>query len=166
MNCPSCGAPMQADGDSFKCGFCHTVVVPDKNDEGVRILSEAPGQACPVCSIPLMQASLASVPLLYCTQCKGMLISMDVFQTLIAAMQSQLGSSVVQPPVDLDDLRRAIACPHCHHPMEAHSYAGPGNVILDSCENCSLNWLDHGKLARIAHAPDDRGPSPDFDATY
>ena len=28
------------------------------------------------------------------------------------------------------------------------------NVILSDCERCSLNWLDHGKLMRIAHAPD------------
>ena len=46
--------------------------------------------------------------------------------------------------------------------MEAHSYCGPGNVVIDSCESCSLNWLDHGELARIAQAPDDRGPDPDY----
>jgi Zn-finger nucleic acid-binding protein len=49
--------------------------------------------------------------------------------------------------------------------MEAHSYAGPGNVVIDSCEPCSLNWLDHGELARIAQAPDDRGPDADSDFT-
>jgi Zn-finger nucleic acid-binding protein len=46
--------------------------------------------------------------------------------------------------------------------METHSYCGPGNVVIDSCEPCSLNWLDHGELARIAQAPDDRGPDPDY----
>jgi Zn-finger nucleic acid-binding protein len=38
--------------------------------------------------------------------------------------------------------------------MEAHFYAGPGNVVLDSCDFCNLNWLDHGELMRIARAPD------------
>jgi len=25
---------------------------------------------------------------------------------------------------------------------------------LSDCERCSLDWVDHGKLMRIAHAPD------------
>jgi Zn-finger nucleic acid-binding protein len=40
--------------------------------------------------------------------------------------------------------------------MEAHFYAGPGNVVIDSCDQCSLNWLDHGELMHIVHAPDER----------
>jgi Zn-finger nucleic acid-binding protein len=43
--------------------------------------------------------------------------------------------------------------------MEAHFYGGPGNVVIDTCESCSLNWLDHGELARIAQAP-----ASDYDA--
>ena len=39
--------------------------------------------------------------------------------------------------------------------MDAHYYAGPGNVIVDSCEDCCLIWLDRGELMRIAHAPDE-----------
>ena len=38
--------------------------------------------------------------------------------------------------------------------MDTHFYAGPGNVILADCDPCELNWLDHGKLMRIVHAPD------------
>ena len=30
----------------------------------------------------------------------------------------------------------------------------PGNVIIDDCSRCELNWLDHGELMRIATAPD------------
>ncbi len=39
--------------------------------------------------------------------------------------------------------------------MDTHSYAGPGNVIVDSCGTCFLIWLDRGELTRIAHAPDE-----------
>ena len=42
--------------------------------------------------------------------------------------------------------------------MDAHFYAGPGNVVIDSCEECSLIWLDRGELMHIVHAPDDRIP--------
>jgi Zn-finger nucleic acid-binding protein len=40
--------------------------------------------------------------------------------------------------------------------MDTHPYGGPGNVIIDTCENCSLNWLDYGELQHIVRAPDER----------
>jgi Zn-finger nucleic acid-binding protein len=46
--------------------------------------------------------------------------------------------------------------------MDTHSYAGPGNVIVDSCGDCFLIWLDRGELTRIAHAPDE-GETSDSD---
>jgi Zn-finger nucleic acid-binding protein len=39
--------------------------------------------------------------------------------------------------------------------MDTHFYAGPGNVIVDTCDDCSLLWLDRGELTRIVHAPDE-----------
>ena len=144
MNCPSCGAPMHPHGDTLVCDFCHNVVVPDTNDDGVIVLDEAPGQSCPICSnLPLMQATLAKLPLLYCSKCRGMLVSMEEFETLIDALRATQRGSIIQPPMDPGDLNRRINCPKRHRPMEAHSYAGPGN-------------------ARIAQAPDDRGPDPDY----
>ena len=38
--------------------------------------------------------------------------------------------------------------------MDTHFYGGPGNVIIDDCSRCCVNWLDHGELMRIVHAPD------------
>jgi Zn-finger nucleic acid-binding protein len=38
--------------------------------------------------------------------------------------------------------------------METHPYGGGGNVIIEDCERCELNWLDHGELERIVQAPD------------
>ena len=40
--------------------------------------------------------------------------------------------------------------------MTSHNYGGPGNVVMDTCERCELNWLDPGELRRIALAPDSR----------
>jgi Zn-finger nucleic acid-binding protein len=45
-------------------------------------------------------------------------------------------------------------CPQCSRPMNTHLYGGPGNIIIDNCEPCSLNWLDDGELQRIVGAPD------------
>jgi hypothetical protein len=33
-------------------------------------------------------------------------------------------------------------------------HAGPGNVVIDSCEDCCLIWMDSGELMRIARATD------------
>ena len=126
MNCPSCGATMRLDVDTWKCDFCHSVYVPGSDDEGVTLLSDGNGDQCP--------------------------ISMEIFSTLTETLRAQQHGATPAPGVDPHDLQRSIQCPHCHRPMEAHFYAGPGNVVLDSCENCELNWLDHGELLRIARA--------------
>ena len=161
MTCPSCGAPMQLKPsmDNFKCEYCQSVYFPDKNDDGVRVLADQEDESiqnCPVCSNPLKLAAIDKFRILYCCTCHGMLIPMGEFQVLIDDMQALQRDTMVQTAVDRGDLRRTIDCPQCHHAMEAHFYAGPGNVTIDSCDPCSLNWLDHGELMRIVHAPDER----------
>ena len=156
MNCPSCGAPMKpkADLQSFKCEYCLSVFFPEKNDDGVRVLEEQSGHDCPICSVPLMHAYLFKSPIIYCTKCNGMMIAMGMLEPLIDQLRSEHAASSAPPPTDKDDLRRKINCPQCHRPMDAHIYGGPGNVVIDSCETCSLLWLDRGELLRIARAPD------------
>jgi Zn-finger nucleic acid-binding protein len=145
---------LDAGGDALTCDYCGNIYFPDKNDDGVRVLGEATGEPCPVCAIPLMQASLAGAPIGYCTRCRGMLIPMDRFEALVEELRQGQKSGMLPPPADPSELQRRLTCPHCHQPMETHFYAGPGNVVLSDCERCSLIWLDHGKLQRIAHAPD------------
>lgn len=150
---------LKPDEDSYNCAFCHNVYVPEKNDDGVRVLGEAAEEICPNCNIALMQAAIEKTRILYCTKCRGMLIPMAVFKGLVASLQMIQGASMVQPPADPGDLSRVVSCPHCHQHMETHLYAGPGNAVIASCDKCSLNWLDHGELARIVHAPDDTNPA-------
>ena len=169
MNCPSCGAPMHALGASLKCDYCGTVVVPDRDTSGVRVLAESPDhQSCPICNVTLMQATLGRSPLLYCTRCHGMLVAMMEFQGLIDAARTA-SAPIPALPADVNELDRRINCPHCHRPMEAHFYAGAGNVAMDTCEPCCLHWLDHDEVARIAQAnptepnPIDRAPDAFYD---
>lgn len=144
--------------DCLKCDYCQSVYFPEKDDNGVRVLGEPSDQACPVCNIPLMHSAIAKIRILYCTRCRGMLIPMQVLEILVDELQVLQGGTFVQPAADSRDSRRRISCPHCHRPMDTHLYAGPGNVYIDSCEQCLLDWLDRGKLAHIVHAPDDRTP--------
>ena len=141
--------------DSFKCDYCQSVYFPEKDDDGVRVLGEPSEHSCPICNLALMQASIDKLRIVYCTQCRGMLIPMAEFQVLIDDLKAMQHDTIVQNAADSTDLRRKIDCPRCHHAMDAHFYAGPGNVVIDSCDMCELNWLDYGELMRIVHAPDD-----------
>jgi Zn-finger nucleic acid-binding protein len=156
-------------GASLKCDYCGTVVVPDRDTSGVRVLAESTDhQACPICNVTLMQATLGRSPLLYCTKCHGMLVAMMEFQSLIDAARTA-SAPIPALPADVNELDRRINCPHCHQPMEAHFYAGAGNVVMDTCEPCCLHWLDHDELARIAQAnatqpnPIDSAPDSFYD---
>jgi Zn-finger nucleic acid-binding protein len=147
---------LKADEDSYKCDYCHSVYLPDKDDDGVRVLGDPTGEPCPICTVPLVNAAIAKIRILYCPQCHGMLIPMAALQGLIDELQAvQSGGALPQPPADAHDLDRKINCPQCHRRMDTHLYAGPGNVVVDSCEDCSLIWLDRGELMHIVRAPDE-----------
>jgi Zn-finger nucleic acid-binding protein len=159
MMCPNCGAPMKlgAGKDFLACEYCGTTHFPDPNPDGVRVLGVPSEEQCPRCSVALIEASVTAERVLYCQKCHGLLIDMDVFLAVIEELRSHQSSSEYagkQP--EWDDLNQRTKCPKCGVQMDTHPYGGPGNVILDTCEHCSLNWLDYGELQRIVRAPDAR----------
>jgi Zn-finger nucleic acid-binding protein len=167
-NCPACGAPItpKADTEGCKCDFCHAVFFPGEEDDGVTVLDQPDGpdldRSCPLCNQPLVHAALARGAVLYCTECHGLLLPMGELPALIDALRAGQKRLAVQTPPDHDDLKRTVQCPKCHRRMDTHFYAGPGNVIIDTCADCLLVWLDRGELMRIAHAPDE-GDTADSD---
>jgi Zn-finger nucleic acid-binding protein len=157
MNCPGCGAPMRLEEneESLRCEYCRSVYTPEPNDEGVRQLGKASELACPVCAVALEQAALAGHRILYCARCQGMLVPMNDFLALIEELRSHHGGAeTVQPPADRTALQRHVNCPKCHAQMDTHFYEGPGNIVIDDCSHCFLNWLDKGEMMKIVHAPD------------
>lgn len=157
MNCPTCGAPLRLpEGrDSLPCDYCGAVYLPEANEDGVRLLGEASDLPCPVCKIPLEHASMQHQRFLYCTRCRGNLIPMPVFVGLVQELRARSGGAAAPPhPPDPGELRRTLHCPKCGRDMQTHYYAGGGNVVMEDCERCELNWLDAGKLMSIAHTPD------------
>jgi Zn-finger nucleic acid-binding protein len=151
---------LKPDEASYRCDYCHSVYLTQTGDDGVRVLGEPSGQNCPICNIPLVSAAMTKIRIFYCTGCQGMSISMQVFETLVEELRAVQGGAAPQPAPDSSDLHRKTDCPQCHHRMDTHFYAGPGNVVVDSCENCCLIWLDRGELMHIVRAPDTR----DFEA--
>ena len=155
-NCDNCGAPLRLNRDRglFVCDHCLSQQEARAAIDYVELLSET-SQLCPICSTPLSSSLLEGHPLLCCARCFGMLIEMKRFVTLIDAVRAReerpLRTALPrrQNPAD-----RVINCPTCGQPMLGHIYLGPGNVVIESCERCQVNWLDAGELRRIAVAPD------------
>jgi Zn-finger nucleic acid-binding protein len=146
---------LQEGREVLACDYCQSVYLSEKNDEGVRVLDEPSDLKCPVCQIPLVYATLERQRFLYCTRCRGSLIPMPVFVCLAQDFRAHHGASAGAPsPPDPSELRRAIRCPQCGRAMDTHYYAGGGNVVIDDCSPCELNWLDAGEFLTIARAPD------------
>ena len=119
----------------------------------LEVLSET-SSPCPICLTALSTARLDGHPLLYCPRCFGMLIDMNRFVMVInAARAREEGPRTVRPRQQTPGDRN-LNCPQCRQLMISHLYGGPGNVAIDSCECCLVNWLDAGELRRIAAAPD------------
>ena len=147
---------MDADHGRWICPYCASVWAPPANFEGVRVVG-ASDLKCPVCRTKLSQGQLLGYGIFYCETCNGMLVPMDDFIPLTEDLRAQRDTPpYVGLPPNEHDLERSIPCPQCGRPMEAHFYGGPGNVAIDTCENCGFHWLDRGELHRIAMAPDHR----------
>jgi Zn-finger nucleic acid-binding protein len=141
--------------DYLVCDYCGATHFPDANPDGVRVLGEATESPCPRCSIVLVTGTLAGTQVIYRNQCHGLLIAMDDFMPAVEELRSRHETSAYagQQP-DWHDLDQRALCPKCRAQMDTHPYCGPGNVIIDTCESCSVNWLDYGELQRVIRAPD------------
>jgi Zn-finger nucleic acid-binding protein len=158
---------LKPDMESYKCDYCQSVYFPEKNDDGVRVLDEPCDQDCPICNVPLVRAVLAKCPIIYCKKCGGMMVAMGALEGLIDELRAGQGSGAAPAPPDKEDLQRKMNCPQCHHPMDTHFYAGPGNAVISSCEDCCLIWMDRGVLMRIVHTPDaPQQMEPSFSEDY
>ena len=146
---------LKADQECFTCAYCGTVEVPDANAEGIRVFDEPAALDCPVCATALVHAAGAGLRMMYCNRCHGMLISIGIFPAIVQDLKSHRETTgYVARPFEPRDLDRQLHCPQCGGRMDTHLYGGGGNIIIDSCEKCCLNWLDHGELDRIVRAPD------------
>ena len=146
---------LEPDKECLVCDYCSTVHFPEANADGVRVLEEPSPLRCPICAVALVHASVARQRMLYCGQCRGMLVGMDNFVALVHNVRARheiSGEPAHQP--DWTEMDRRIKCPQCGEEMDTHPYGGGGNVIIEDCERCELNWLDYGELERIVQAPD------------
>jgi Zn-finger nucleic acid-binding protein len=155
-HCDNCGAPVRIDPASglTVCDHCGSEQELPVAVEHLELLSET-SSLCPACSTPLSEGRLEGHPLLCCGCCFGMLIAMNRFVAIIEAVRAREARSLTTAqPRRQNPGERQLACPTCKQPMVGHLYGGPGNVVIDTCERCLVNWLEPGELRRIAVAPD------------
>jgi hypothetical protein len=84
-----------------------------------------------------------------------MLIEMNRFVSIVGAVRAcDVGNFRTAMPPRQKPGERVLNCPTCGQTLVSHHYSGPGNVVIDTCERCLVNWLDQGELRRIALAPE------------
>jgi hypothetical protein len=52
------------------------------------------------------------------------------------------GATEIAPIPGTHQLDRRTRCPQCGRDIDTHYYAGGGNVVIDDCSHCELNWLN------------------------
>jgi Zn-finger nucleic acid-binding protein len=156
LDCKNCGAPMivlRGDGYLF-CEYCSTFHFPTESRDRVRVLGESSGFHCPVCKVRLVLARISDAEVLHCPRCRGILMMQLFFSHVVKDLRAQAsGPPRRSKPLNPDDLKRSIHCPHCDRSMVTHPYYGPGSVVIDRCSHCDLIWLDRGELSTIIDAP-------------
>ncbi|MBM3739475.1 MAG: hypothetical protein FJW39_27215 [Acidobacteria bacterium] len=156
MNCSNCGAAMRFDraDSAWNCEYCQSARAAAANLDGVAIGAEAAGAPCPLCRTPLHHATAARHRMLGCQQCHGLLIGMAEFLPVIRQLRLRKRSRAdILDPVCPTELDREVRCPHCSKRMHTHRYGGPGNIVIDNCPACRVNWLDSGEISRVVAAP-------------
>jgi Zn-finger nucleic acid-binding protein len=141
---------------ALTCNHCGSV---EQVPALVRYLERAgeSSTSCPTCTSPLAECRLEGHPLLFCDRCHGMLVAMELFVSIVEAAREHDDRTDVISPRRQSPGSRVLTCPECRQPMVNHLYGGPGNLVIDACERCHVNWLDGGELRRIARAPRGRG---------
>ncbi len=133
------------------CAHCDGYHFPQETGDGVCPLGDPAGVPCPVCRDQWLQAALIEgEPVCYCDRCRGFLTAVSLFGVIVIKRRSSHDAHEQRPgPFDPADLHRSLKCPHCKKRMDAHPFFGGGNAVVDTCDRCSLIWLDAGELAII-----------------
>ena len=168
MNCLSCAAALEkVHGQSHHwCRDCNRYEFPTDLGEGEVPITSDGGSAnfqCPQCEVSLKVGSITdSVEVCFCNNCRGFVTPSQSLGEVIGQMRvAYLGPDDRPQPIDPQELEILGTCFACRVMMESHpcygpgNIDGPGNIVLNTCNQCQLAWLDHGELAKIIRA---RGP--------
>ncbi len=109
--------------------------------------------ACPRCDLELEVGTIGKSEVCFCKSCRGFVVDLESLGHIIAFRRSNYRGPEDSPvPVDFKELDVRATCPACFAYLDAHHYHGPGNIVIDTCMQCKLAWLDHGELSKITRA--------------
>ena len=153
MQCENCGAPMRKPNgaDYYICDYCFSVKYPENSKISfIKTLEVTSDYACPVCGSLLTEGLLYEKKVFFCKQCGGILIKMSDFASVVETMRAfQTKKTVNTHKITEEELNRVIRCPICGSKTDTHPYYGPGHVVIDTCPECFVVWLDSEELTKI-----------------
>lgn len=143
--------------DGSECG-CSQVEVLAPTADGLVPEGRATDFNCPNCvDQPLYVGEINKTQVCFCMGCRGFVIDRMSFGELMEVLRAAYDGADDAPILlDPEELKKLCLCPACGELMETFNYYGPGNVVLDTCNECQLTWLDEGELAKIVRAPGQR----------
>jgi Zn-finger nucleic acid-binding protein len=170
MSCPSsptilncncgCALTISSGYSHAQCNACGSFWFPtpiEQSEDGIVPQNRKTPFGCPRCDTELEVGKIANTEVCFCPTCRGFVIDSESLGGLINARRSTYSGPDDKPtPADFRELEVNGHCPACLKKMEAHHYCGPGNIILDTCMQCKLAWLDHGEISKITRASGQR----------
>ena len=157
VSCRKCGGVAQTVGgqEYCRCSFCSSLIqLTEVSVDRILPAGTALDSQCPACAHPLLTGLIENRRALYCALCFGVLLRHADFGSIIQERAARrVGGEPAEPrPIDPAAFGRHLNCPSCRNAMEVHPYYGPGNIVVDTCAECGLIWLDHGELTRVEQA--------------
>ena len=156
MNCHNCGTPLEWDGTQqiLVCESCRTYRshgTPDDSVDRVVSLGKPGSSKCPCCRKRMVKAAMDGLAVEFCAACRGVLIVEELFAMLVRNRRTEYRGAASRPTaLDREQLSGERPCPACRRTMNVHPNYGPGHIVIDSCGNCHLIWLDLRETARAA----------------
>lgn len=125
------------------------------NDDGIKLTDKSLEFTCPVCpDANLVVAEFHGTQVCACSQCKGFLLDSESLGFLVTGLRANYKGPEDKPElIKTRELDERMNCPACYQYMYTHPYYGPGNVVINSCGECKLNWLDQGEFAKLIRSP-------------
>ncbi|MFO0978202.1 MAG: zf-TFIIB domain-containing protein [Planctomycetaceae bacterium] len=157
ISCQKCGgvSNVVAGQSYYRCQFCTSLVQPvEISADRILPTGQTLESCCPCCDISLQSGMMEGRNVLFCGDCFGLLLRNVDFGAIVSERVSRrVGVEPAEPrPIDPVAYERRVSCPSCKTKMDVHPYYGPGNVVVDTCCECGLIWLDHGEVTRVEQA--------------
>jgi len=157
VSCQKCGgvADAVAGQEYHRCRFCESLIqLTEVSVDRILPAGVALNSSCPTCARPLQTGLIEGRRVLYCESCFGVVLQHADFCAVVRERAARrAGQEPVAPrPIDPSSFQRQLKCPSCRSVMDVHPYYGPGNIVVDTCADCGLMWLDHGELTRVEQA--------------